>query len=142
MYATATGSNQLVAIDEDSGGVVFRAPTDTYPDGLTSTPSGTPVDDQSVSGTETVIDANAGTVRATIALGGEVGNVLYNSIFRPDGRRRARPCRSLRHGRTRPFYCQQNTFPRPAATTRTVRLLDGTDQVILSRLRSPSCRHS
>src|SRR6476620_1783869 len=38
VYATATGSNQLVAIDEDSGAVVFRAPTDTYPDGLAYDP--------------------------------------------------------------------------------------------------------
>ena len=38
VYATATGNNQLVAIDEDSGQVVFRAPTDTYPDGLAYDP--------------------------------------------------------------------------------------------------------
>ncbi len=38
VYVTATGSNQLVAIDEDSGHVVFRAPTDTYPDGLAYDP--------------------------------------------------------------------------------------------------------
>jgi hypothetical protein len=39
VYATATGSNQLVAIDEDSGAVVFRAPTDTYPDGQAYDPN-------------------------------------------------------------------------------------------------------
>ena len=38
VYATATGNNQVVAIDEDSGQVVFRAPTDTYPDGLAYDP--------------------------------------------------------------------------------------------------------
>lgn len=32
VYATVTGRNQLDAIDEDSGQVIFRAPTDTYPD--------------------------------------------------------------------------------------------------------------
>ena len=38
VYVTATGSNQLVAIKEDSGQVVFRASTDTYPDGLAYDP--------------------------------------------------------------------------------------------------------
>ena len=31
VYATATGRNQMVAVDEDSGAVVFTAPTDAYP---------------------------------------------------------------------------------------------------------------
>jgi hypothetical protein len=46
VYATATGSNQLVAIDEASGTELGRAPTGDYPDGLastrTTTPSGPP----------------------------------------------------------------------------------------------------
>src|SRR5262245_34421557 len=45
VYATATESNQLVAIDEKSGNVVFRAPTDTYTDGLAYDPADG-VDDQ------------------------------------------------------------------------------------------------
>ena len=81
VYATATGSNQLVAIDEDSGGVRFRAPTDTYPDGLAYDPIRRAVWTTNESaGTETVIDAAIGAVRATVQLGGEVGNVLYNPV--------------------------------------------------------------
>ena len=82
VYATATGNNQLVAIDEDSGAVVFRAPTDTYPDGLAYDPIRRTVWTTNESaGTETVIDADTGAVRATIPLGGEVGNVVYDSFL-------------------------------------------------------------
>ncbi len=79
VYATATGTNQLVAIDEDSGKVVFRAQTDTYPDGLAYDPIRRAVWTTNESaGTETVIDADSGMIRATIPLGGEVGNVVYD----------------------------------------------------------------
>ncbi|WNG92518.1 YncE family protein [Mycobacterium sp. ITM-2016-00318] len=79
VYATATGDNQLVAIDEDSGQVVFRAPTDTYADGLAYDPVRRAVWTTNESaGTETVIDAESGAVRATVPLGGEVGNVVYD----------------------------------------------------------------
>jgi DNA-binding beta-propeller fold protein YncE len=82
VYATATGINQLVAIDEDSGQVVFRAPTDTYPDGLAYDPVRHTVWTTNESaGTETVIDAETGAVRATVSLGGEVGNVVYDSFL-------------------------------------------------------------
>jgi DNA-binding beta-propeller fold protein YncE len=82
VYATATGSNQLVAIDEDSGAVVFRAPTDTYPDGLAYDPIRRTVwTTNEAAGTETVIDADTGAVRATVPLGGEVGNVVYDTFL-------------------------------------------------------------
>ena len=80
VYATATGNNQFVAIDEDSGQVVFRAPTDTYPDGLAYDPIRHTVwTTNECAGTETVIDADTGAVRATVPLGGEVGNVVYDN---------------------------------------------------------------
>jgi DNA-binding beta-propeller fold protein YncE len=80
VYATATGNNQLVSIDEDSGEVVFRAPTDAYPDGLAYDPIRRTVWTTNESaGTETVIDADGGAVRATVPLGGEVGNVVYDT---------------------------------------------------------------
>ena len=80
LYATATGRNQLVAIDEDSGQVIFRTPTDTYPDGLAYDPIRHAVWTTNESaGTETVVDADTGGVRATVPLGGEVGNVVYDS---------------------------------------------------------------
>jgi DNA-binding beta-propeller fold protein YncE len=82
VYATATGNNQVVAIDEDSGQVVFRAPTDTYPDGLAYDPIRRAVWTTNESaGTETVIDAETGAVRATVPLGGEVGNVVYDTFL-------------------------------------------------------------
>jgi DNA-binding beta-propeller fold protein YncE len=82
VYATATGRNELVAIDEDSGQVIFRAATDTYPDGLAYDPIRRAVWTTNESaGTETVIDADTGAVRATVPLGGEVGNVVYASFL-------------------------------------------------------------
>jgi YVTN family beta-propeller protein len=81
VYATATGNNQLTAIDEDTGHVVFRAPTGTYPDGLAYDPIRRSVWTTNESaGTETVIDAETGAVRATVPLGGEVGNVVHDPV--------------------------------------------------------------
>jgi DNA-binding beta-propeller fold protein YncE len=82
VFATATGNNQLVAIDEDSGQDVFRAPTDTYPDGLAyDSVRHTVWTTNESAGTETVIDADTGGVRATVPLGGEVGNVVYDGLL-------------------------------------------------------------
>lgn len=82
VYATATGVNQLIAIDEDSGRVLFRAPTDTYPDGLAYDPIRRAVWTTNESaGTETAVDAETGAVRATVPLGGEVGNVVYDGVL-------------------------------------------------------------
>ena len=82
VYATVTGRNQLVAIAEDSGQVVFRAPTDVYPDGLAYDPVRRAVwTTNETAGSETVIDADTGAVRATVPLGGEVGNVVYDKVI-------------------------------------------------------------
>ncbi|MFF0458567.1 YncE family protein [Nocardia africana] len=81
VYATATGRNQLVALDEDTGAVVFTAPTGDYPDGLAYDPVRRAVwatDEHA--GTETVLDADTGAVRATVAVEGEVGNVVYDPV--------------------------------------------------------------
>jgi hypothetical protein len=79
VYATATGSNQVVAINEESGQVVFHAATDSYPDGLTyDAVRRTVWTTNESAGTETVIDADTGAIRATVPLGGEVGNVAYD----------------------------------------------------------------
>ena len=37
-YATATGTKQMVALDEDTGAELGRAPTGNYPDGLAYDP--------------------------------------------------------------------------------------------------------
>ncbi|MBH0121236.1 YncE family protein [Rhodococcus sp. CX] len=79
VYATVTGRDQLVAFDEDTGEVLFAAPTGDYPDGLAYDPVRHAVwTTDEHAGTETVVDADSGAVRATVDLGGEVGNVVYD----------------------------------------------------------------
>jgi DNA-binding beta-propeller fold protein YncE len=79
VYATATGSNQMVALDEDTGAELGRAPTGNYPDGLAYDPQQDTVWTTNESGgSETVIDAATYQVRGTVALGGEAGNVAYD----------------------------------------------------------------
>jgi DNA-binding beta-propeller fold protein YncE len=80
VYATATGTNQMVALDEDTGAELGRAPTGDYPDGLAYDPLHATVWTTNESGgSETVVDANTHQVRGTVALGGEAGNVAYDS---------------------------------------------------------------
>lgn len=84
IYATATGDNQMAAIDEDTGKILYRTTTGDYPDGLAYDPARHAIwTTNETGGTETVIDANTGTVRGTVVLGGEAGNVAYD----PDGGR-------------------------------------------------------
>jgi DNA-binding beta-propeller fold protein YncE len=79
VYATATGQNRLVALDEDSAAVLWRAPTGEYPDGLAYDPvRGAIWTTNESGGNETVVDANTGAVRGQVELGGEVGNVVYD----------------------------------------------------------------
>ena len=79
VYATATGSNQVVALNEDSGAELGRAPTGDYPDGLAYDPVQATVWTTNESGgSETVIDATTYAVRGTVELGGEAGNVAYD----------------------------------------------------------------
>ncbi len=79
VYATATGVNQVVAIDETTGTEIGRAPTRQYPDGLAYDPRRNRVWTTNESGgTETVLDAATLQPKATVALGGEVGNVGYD----------------------------------------------------------------
>jgi DNA-binding beta-propeller fold protein YncE len=79
VYATATGANQLVALDESTGAVIYRAPTGEYPDGLAYDQRRDAIwTTNKAGGSETVVDAATGAVRGTVALGGEVGNVAYD----------------------------------------------------------------
>jgi len=79
VFATATGSNQLVALQEATGSEVYRAPTGDYPDGLVYLPStGQIWISNETGGSETVIEASTGHVVGTVALGGEAGNVTYD----------------------------------------------------------------
>src|SRR5262249_10318274 len=82
VFATATGDNEMVALDEDTGTVITRAPTGEDPDGLAYDPKRNAVwttdEAGGAGGSETVIDAASGSVRGTVELGGEVGNVAYD----------------------------------------------------------------
>jgi DNA-binding beta-propeller fold protein YncE len=79
VYATATGANQVVAIDETTGAEVGRARTGQYPDGLAYDPRRNAIWTTNESGgTETVVDAATLQPKGTVAVGGEVGNVGYD----------------------------------------------------------------
>ncbi|WP_020661434.1 YncE family protein [Amycolatopsis benzoatilytica] len=79
VFATATGANRMVALDEDTGAVLTQAATGEYPDGLAFDPRrGAVWTTNESGGSETVVDAASGAVRGTIPLGGEAGNVVYD----------------------------------------------------------------
>lgn len=79
LYATATGANQVVAIDETTGAEIARGPTGRYPDGLAFDSRRNAIWTTNESGgTETVVDAGTMQPKGTVALGGEVGNVGYD----------------------------------------------------------------
>ena len=79
LYATATGDNQVLSLDEDTGTVLTRAPTGAYPDGMAYDPRrGAIWTTNETGGTETVTDAATGNVRGGLDLGGEAGNVAYD----------------------------------------------------------------
>ncbi len=83
VYATATGSNEMVTLDEDIGVELGRAHTGEYPDGLAYDPAHATVwTTNETGGSETVIDAATHQVRGTVELGGDAGNVAYD----PGGR--------------------------------------------------------
>ncbi len=81
VYATATGTDEVVAIDEERLAIVARIPGGTYPDGMAYAPDAHKLYVSDETGrTETVIDVLANRRVATIALGGTVGNSQYDPI--------------------------------------------------------------
>ncbi|HMC70777.1 MAG TPA: YncE family protein [Mycobacteriales bacterium] len=83
IYASATGANSVVTIDEATGRVLARAPAGGYPDGLAYAAAFDKVYVSNESGgTETVIDARDGHRLGSVALGGEAGNVAYDPVSR------------------------------------------------------------
>jgi DNA-binding beta-propeller fold protein YncE len=81
VYASATGTNEVVAIDAATLKILARTPAGDYPDGMAYAP---PVHKLYVSdehgGTDTVIDVRSHRRVATIPLGGEVGNTQYDPV--------------------------------------------------------------
>ena len=81
VFATATGSNELVAVDMATNRIVGRAPTGGFPDGLTyDQVDGLVLVSNKTAGTESVIDGRTLRSVATIKLGNEVGNVEYDPV--------------------------------------------------------------
>jgi DNA-binding beta-propeller fold protein YncE len=79
VYATATGADQVVAIDETTGIEIGRTPTGRYPDGLAYDPRRNTIwTTNETGGTETVVDAATLRPRGTVQVGGEAGNVAYD----------------------------------------------------------------
>jgi YVTN family beta-propeller protein len=80
IFATATGSNELVAIDSVTNKVVGRASTGRFPDGIAYD-----ADDRLVlvsnknDGTVSVVQAESMRLVRTVKLGDETGNVAYDA---------------------------------------------------------------
>lgn len=81
VYASATGTDEIVAIDESTLAVSARMPGGIYPDGLAYAPivHKLYVSDE-LGRTETVIDVRTRRRIATIALAGEAGNSQYDPV--------------------------------------------------------------
>jgi YVTN family beta-propeller protein len=79
VYASATGTNEVVAINEETLKITARAPGGVYPDGMAYAPEVHKLYVSDEHGdTETVIDVRTNTRIATIPLGGDVGNSQYD----------------------------------------------------------------
>lgn len=79
VYASATDAREVLTLDSRTDKVIARAPAGQYPDGLAYDPIERHVfvSDES-GGVETVLNAGGRRI-ATISLGGEAGNVQYDS---------------------------------------------------------------
>ena len=81
VYASATGSNELAVIDDNTLQVVARAPAGDYPDGVAYATKANKICVSDLHGkTDTVIDAKTNVRLTTIALGGGAGNTQYDSV--------------------------------------------------------------
>jgi len=81
VYASATGTDEVVAIDPKTLKITARVPAGDYPDGMAYAPEAHKlyVSDEH-GGTDTVIDVRSNQRIATIPLGGEVGNTQYDPV--------------------------------------------------------------
>src|SRR5215813_9927086 len=81
VYASATGTNELVVIDDQSLDIVARVPAGDYPDGIAYATKANKIYVSDLHGkTDTVIDAKTNQRLTTIALGGGAGNSQYDSV--------------------------------------------------------------
>ena len=82
VYASATNAREMYTIDSRSGRVLAKAPAGEYPDGLAYDPVQRHVFVSDESGGIEAVFSAAGHRIATISLGGEAGNVQYDSVSR------------------------------------------------------------
>ena len=81
VYASATGTNELAVIDDQTLQILARVPAGDYPDGIAYAPKVNKIYVSDLHGkTDTVIDARTNQVVTTIALGGGAGNTQYDSV--------------------------------------------------------------
>lgn len=81
VYASATGTNEIVAIDENMLLPIARMPGGRYPDGLSYSPEAHELFVSDEFGhTLTIIDTNTNRLLSTLDLGGEVGNNQYDPV--------------------------------------------------------------
>src|SRR4029453_19230629 len=81
VYASATGTNELVVIDDETLRIVARAPAGDYPDGIAYASKVNKIYVSDLHGkTNTVIDAKTTQRLTLIALGGGAGNTQYDSV--------------------------------------------------------------
>ena len=80
VYASATGTNELAVIDDQTLQVVARVPAGDYPDGIAYASQAGKLYVSDLHGkTDTVIDAKTNRRIATIELGGGAGNTQYDA---------------------------------------------------------------
>jgi len=81
VYASATGTNDLAVIDDQSLSIVARVPAGDYPDGIAYAIKVNKIYVSDLHGkTDTVINAKTNQRVTTIALGGGAGNSQYDSV--------------------------------------------------------------
>src|SRR5438034_10805468 len=79
VYASATGTNELAVIDDQTLQVVARVPAGDYPDGVAYAGKERKLYVSDLHGkTDTVIDAATNKVVTTIALDAPAGNTQYD----------------------------------------------------------------
>ncbi len=80
VYASATGTNELAVIDDQTLAVIARAPAGDYPDGIAYASKENKIYVSDLHGkTDTVIDAKTNQRLTTIQLGGGAGNSQYDA---------------------------------------------------------------
>lgn len=79
VYASATGTNELAVIDDQSLAIVARAPAGDYPDGIAYASKENKIYVSDLRGhSDTVIDAKTNQRLTSIELGGGAGNSQYD----------------------------------------------------------------